>query len=133
MPAFFSLSSLKAHVSGDLIVVFGCGGDRDNAKRQVMGRVASQLADRVFVTSDNPRSEDPAAILADIASGCSGNFVLVVDRDEAIFRSIAEARRGDCVVVAGKGHEDYQLVEGERRPFSDAAHALDALARRVAS
>ena len=127
------LTSLKAHVSGDLIVVFGCGGDRDNAKRQVMGRVASQLADRVFVTSDNPRSEDPAAILADIASGCSGNFVLVVDRDEAIFRSIAEARRGDCVVVAGKGHEDYQLVEGERRPFSDAAHARDALARRVAS
>lgn len=127
------LASLKAHVSGELIVVFGCGGDRDNAKRQVMGRVASQLADRVIVTSDNPRSEDPAAILADIASGCSGDFMLVVDRAEAIALSIAQAHRGDCIVVAGKGHEDYQLIEGERRPFSDEAHARDAVARRVAS
>jgi UDP-N-acetylmuramoyl-L-alanyl-D-glutamate--2,6-diaminopimelate ligase len=127
------LASLKAHVSGDLVTVFGCGGDRDRAKRQVMGRVASQLSDRVVVTSDNPRSEDPTAILADIASGCSGNYTLVVDRAEAIATAINQARPGDCVVIAGKGHEDYQVIEGERRHFSDEEQALDALARRVAS
>ena len=127
------LASLKAHIGGELVTVFGCGGDRDRAKRQVMGRVASQFSDRVVVTSDNPRSEDPGAILADIASGCSGNFTLVVDRAEAIARAINEARPGDCVLIAGKGHEDYQIIEGERRYFSDAEQALDALARRVAS
>ncbi len=127
------LASLKAHIGGELVTVFGCGGDRDRAKRQVMGRVASQFSDQVVVTSDNPRSEDPAAILADIASGCSGNYILVVDRAEAIARAINEARPGDCVLIAGKGHEDYQIIEGERRYFSDAEQALDALARRVAS
>jgi UDP-N-acetylmuramoyl-L-alanyl-D-glutamate--2,6-diaminopimelate ligase len=124
------LASLKAHVDGDLVTVFGCGGDRDRAKRQVMGRVASLLSDRVIVTSDNPRSEDPAAILADIATGCSGNFSLVVDRAEAIAAAIGEARPGDCVVIAGKGHEDYQIIEGERRYFSDARQASNALAQR---
>jgi UDP-N-acetylmuramoyl-L-alanyl-D-glutamate--2,6-diaminopimelate ligase len=126
------LKSLRAHVAGRLITVFGCGGDRDRAKRQVMGRVASQYSDRVVVTSDNPRSEDPAAILADIATGCSGNFILLVDRAEAIDRAVAEANPGDCVVIAGKGHEDYQLIEGEHRHFSDAQQAAAALARRAA-
>jgi len=126
------LAALKAHLDGRLITVFGCGGDRDRAKRQVMGRVASQYSDRVVVTSDNPRSEEPAAILADIATGCSGEFVLVVDRAEAIRRAIAEASPGDCVVIAGKGHEDYQLIEGERRRFSDEEQARIALARRAA-
>ncbi len=87
------LAALKTHVSGDLVTVFGCGGDRDRSKRQVMGRVACLFSDRVIVTSDNPRSEDPAAILADIASGCSGNYALVPDRAEAIARAIGEARR----------------------------------------
>jgi UDP-N-acetylmuramoyl-L-alanyl-D-glutamate--2,6-diaminopimelate ligase len=127
------LASLKAHVGGELVTVFGCGGDRDRAKRQVMGRVASQFSDRIVVTSDNPRSEDPAAIMADIAGGCSGNYTLVVDRAEAIANAINAARPGDCVLIAGKGHEDYQIIEGERRYFSDAQQALDALARRVAS
>lgn len=125
------LASLKAHVSGALVTVFGCGGDRDRAKRQVMGRVASRLSDRVILTSDNPRSEDPAAILADIATGCSGNFVLLPDRAAAIAEAIGSARPGDCVVIAGKGHEDYQIVEGQRLHFSDEEQALGALARRA--
>jgi UDP-N-acetylmuramoyl-L-alanyl-D-glutamate--2,6-diaminopimelate ligase len=127
------LAALKAHVSGDLVTVFGCGGDRDRAKRQVMGRLASLLSDRVILTSDNPRSEDPAAILADIATGCSGNYALVPDRAEAIARAIGEARPGDCVVIAGKGHEQYQIIEGERRYFSDEEQARGALAQRAAS
>jgi UDP-N-acetylmuramoyl-L-alanyl-D-glutamate--2,6-diaminopimelate ligase len=124
------LLALKSHVPGKLVAVFGCGGDRDRAKRQVMGRIACSLSDRVVVTSDNPRSENPAAILADIASGCSGDFTLVEDRAEAIRLAVTAARSGDCVVIAGKGHEDYQIVEGERLYFSDEAEALAALARR---
>jgi len=127
------LAALKAHVSGELVTVFGCGGDRDRSKRQVMGRVASRFSDRVILTSDNPRSEDPAIILADIAAGCSGLYTLVPDRAQAIARAISEARPGDCVVIAGKGHEDYQLIEGERRHFSDEEQARSALARRAAS
>ena len=125
------LVALKLHVRGDLVTVFGCGGDRDRAKRQLMGRVACQFSDRVLVTSDNPRSEDPAAIMADIATGCSGNYALVVDRAEAIARAILAARAGDCIVIAGKGHEDYQIIEGERRHFSDEEQALSALAQRA--
>ncbi len=127
------LAALKSHVSGKLVTVFGCGGDRDRAKRQLMGRVASQYSDRVIVTSDNPRSEDPAAILAEIAAGCSGDFSLVVDRARAIAGAIADVEAGDCVVIAGKGHEDYQIIEGERRHFSDVEHARSALAMRAAS
>lgn len=127
------LAALKAHVSGDLVTVFGCGGDRDRSKRQVMGRVASRFSDRVILTSDNPRGEDPDAILADIATGCSGAYILLPDRAQAIASAIGEARPGDCVVIAGKGHEDYQLIGAERRYFSDAEQARCALARRAAS
>jgi UDP-N-acetylmuramoyl-L-alanyl-D-glutamate--2,6-diaminopimelate ligase len=127
------LAALKNHVEGHLVTVFGCGGDRDRAKRQVMGRVASLLSDRVVVTSDNPRGEDPATILADIASGCSGNYELVADRSQAIAMAIAEAEPGDCVVIAGKGHEDYQIINGERYHFSDEEQASDALLRRAGS
>tara|TARA_R110001599_G_scaffold65838_2_gene185909 strand:- start:162300 stop:163790 length:1491 start_codon:yes stop_codon:yes gene_type:complete len=127
------LSALKNHVSGRLVTVFGCGGDRDRAKRQVMGRVASKFSDRVVVTSDNPRSEDPAIILADIASGCSGNFELVADRSRAIAMAIGDAGAGDCVVIAGKGHEDYQIIEGVRHHFSDEEQALKALSQRAGS
>jgi UDP-N-acetylmuramoyl-L-alanyl-D-glutamate--2,6-diaminopimelate ligase len=127
------LLALKSHVAGELAVVFGCGGDRDRDKRQVMGRVACSLADRVWVTSDNPRSENPADILRDIESGCSGDYRLVEDRAEAIARAIAEATSGDCIVIAGKGHEAYQLVDGERLPFSDEEQARVAIERRTAS
>ncbi len=125
------LAALKPHVQGRLVAVFGCGGDRDREKRQVMGRVACSLADRVWVTSDNPRGEDPLAILADIETGCSGEYMLEVDRAAAIDGAIQQAAAGDCVVIAGKGHEDYQIVEGEYLHFSDEEQALAALAGRA--
>jgi UDP-N-acetylmuramoyl-L-alanyl-D-glutamate--2,6-diaminopimelate ligase len=124
---------LRPHVRGALVTVFGCGGDRDRAKRQIMGRIACQLSDRVLVTSDNPRSEPPAQIMRDIVSGCSGDYALVEDRAEAIAVAVAAMVPGDCVVIAGKGHEDYQLVDGQRLHFSDVEQAGDALARRAAS
>jgi UDP-N-acetylmuramoyl-L-alanyl-D-glutamate--2,6-diaminopimelate ligase len=127
------LSSLRPHVGGRLVTVFGCGGDRDRDKRQVMGRVACELSDRVIVTSDNPRGEAPAGILQDIETGCTGDYVLMVDRAEAIRLALADADAGDCVVIAGKGHENYQLVEGERLYFSDEEQALAALAARSGS
>lgn len=125
------LSALKPHVQGELVVVFGCGGDRDRNKRQVMGRIACAIADRVVLTSDNPRSEDPDAILADIESGCSGQYRLQADRAAAIGSAIHEARTGDCIVIAGKGHEDYQIIEGEYLHFSDEEQALAAMAGRA--
>ncbi|MFT5709928.1 MAG: UDP-N-acetylmuramoyl-L-alanyl-D-glutamate--2,6-diaminopimelate ligase [Halioglobus sp.] len=127
------LRALKTHVSGRLVTVFGCGGDRDKTKRAIMGRVACELSDSCIVTSDNPRSEDPMAILHDIQSGCQGSYRLQVDRAEAIGSAVAEAKPGDCVLIAGKGHEDYQLIGAERLHFSDEEQALAALARRNAS
>ena len=114
----------------ELICVFGCGGERDRGKRPLMGRIAARLADRVIVTSDNPRGEDPDAIIVHILDGVRNvNRELLVepDRRGAIRHAIATARRGDIVLVAGKGHEDYQEVRGVRRPFSDAAVAREAL------
>jgi len=116
-----------------LICVFGCGGDRDRGKRPVMGRLAERLADRVVVTSDNPRGEDPRRIIADIVSGTRGTteeIVIEASRRAAIRRAVAGARRGDIVLVAGKGHESYQEVRGVRRPFSDVAVAREALSGR---
>ena len=126
------LMALKPHVTGAMVTVFGCGGDRDRVKRQLMGRVACKFSDRVVVTSDNPRSEDPAAIIDDIVGGCTGEFELEADRALAIAAAVAAAQPGDCVLIAGKGHEDYQLVNGERRYFSDAEQARNALASRLA-
>jgi UDP-N-acetylmuramoyl-L-alanyl-D-glutamate--2,6-diaminopimelate ligase len=126
------LQALRPHVSGALVTVFGCGGNRDREKRQLMGRVACNCSDRVVVTSDNPRSEDPLEIMRDVESGCSGDYALVVDRAEAIQAAVSGAVAGDCVVIAGKGHEAYQLVDGERLHFSDEAQVRDALARRAA-
>ncbi len=114
-----------------LITVFGCGGDRDATKRPLMGAVASRLSDLVIVTSDNPRSEDPARIAQDIEAGLSGGmtpWVTELDRAAAIRRAIHEARRGDLVVIAGKGHEQYQTVGTRNVPFDDAAVARAALA-----
>jgi len=113
-----------------LICVFGCGGDRDCGKRPQMGRVAAQLADRVVVTSDNPRSEVPGHIIGDIVAGVrggAGGVEIEPDRRAAILRAVAGARRGDIVLVAGKGHETYQEIHGARHPFSDAAVAREAL------
>jgi UDP-N-acetylmuramoyl-L-alanyl-D-glutamate--2,6-diaminopimelate ligase len=113
-----------------LICVFGCGGDRDRGKRPLMGNVAARLADRLVVTSDNPRSEDPRAIIDHIMEGVQGNSGAVVtdpDRRSAIQRAVAQARRGDVVLIAGKGHEAYQEIGATRQPFSDAAVAREVL------
>jgi UDP-N-acetylmuramoyl-L-alanyl-D-glutamate--2,6-diaminopimelate ligase len=119
-------------VGGELVCVFGCGGDRDRGKRPEMGRIAATLADRVVVTTDNPRSEAPAAIAADVVRGIrqtsTRHWSLELDRATAIRAAIAGARPGDVVLVAGKGHEDYQETNGVRAPFSDALEAAAGLA-----
>lgn len=113
---------------GRLTVVFGCGGDRDRAKRPVMGRVAEALADRVVLTSDNPRTEDPEAILRAIAAGMTAPPAATIpDRAEAIRFALAEAGPRDAVVVAGKGHEPYQIVGTETQPFDDRVEVRRAL------
>ena len=124
-----SPSAVTRHPSR-LICVFGCGGERDPGKRPHMGRVAAQLADRVVVTSDNPRGEEPAQVIRDIVAGVPGGADAVEiepDRRAAILRTVAAARRGDIVLLAGKGHETYQEIRGVRLPFSDAAVAREAL------
>ena len=129
-----ALAVLREHCSGRLWCVFGCGGDRDAGKRPDMGRIAAAHADTVIVTDDNPRSEDPAAIVRGILAGVAGAAPRVIhDRGTAIATAIAEAAPGDAVLVAGKGHEDYQLVGGERRSFSDARTVRAALAQRGAA
>ena len=124
------LSALRQHVDGALVTVFGCGGDRDREKRQLMGRVACALSDRVIVTNDNPRGEAPMEILRDIEAGCSGDYQLLEDRAEAIRRAVQQGQAGDCIVIAGKGHENYQIIEGQRLYFSDTEQAREALAGR---
>jgi len=127
------LTALRPAVApaGELICVFGCGGDRDAGKRQEMGHIAARFADRVVVTSDNPRSEDPAVIANAVARGVrdEGNrrWSIDVDRDQAIRGAIGAAKSGDIVLIAGKGHETYQERDGVRTPFSDAAVATAAL------
>jgi UDP-N-acetylmuramoyl-L-alanyl-D-glutamate--2,6-diaminopimelate ligase len=117
---------------GRLAVVFGCGGDRDRAKRPVMGRLAESLADRVILTSDNPRTEPPEDILQAIAGGMSAPpGAVIANRQEAIHAALAEARAQDVVVVAGKGHETYQIVGTETRPFDDRAVVRAALKART--
>jgi UDP-N-acetylmuramoyl-L-alanyl-D-glutamate--2,6-diaminopimelate ligase len=129
----FMLARVRPFVRGRLICVFGCGGDRDRTKRPLMARAACRHADLVIATSDNPRSEDPAAILREVATGLSGRHELIVDRRAAIERAVALAGDDDVVVIAGKGHEDYQIVGGERRPFDDRLEAARALAARGAA
>jgi UDP-N-acetylmuramoyl-L-alanyl-D-glutamate--2,6-diaminopimelate ligase len=116
---------------GRLAVVFGAGGDRDRTKRAPMGTAAARLADRIVLTSDNPRSEDPLAILREIEAGVGGPHVLEPDRARAIALAIGEAADADVVLIAGKGHEPWQEIAGRREPFSDAEVARAALARRA--
>jgi UDP-N-acetylmuramoyl-L-alanyl-D-glutamate--2,6-diaminopimelate ligase len=114
---------------GRLVVVFGAGGDRDAYKRPLMGAIVSRLADRVVLTSDNPRGEDPAAILKAIRRGVSGDCVTEPDRETAIVSAIEASAAADVVLIAGKGHEEYQEIAGVRLPFSDAKVAAAALGR----
>jgi UDP-N-acetylmuramoyl-L-alanyl-D-glutamate--2,6-diaminopimelate ligase len=117
-----TMETLNRVRSGRLIVVFGCGGDRDRTKRPVMGRIASELADFVIVTSDNPRGEEPMSIIEEIRSGiATSTFRIVEDRKSAIGEALCMAREHDVVLVAGKGHEDYQILGNVTHPFSDKA------------
>jgi UDP-N-acetylmuramoyl-L-alanyl-D-glutamate--2,6-diaminopimelate ligase len=123
------LDAARAHARGRVFCVFGCGGDRDPGKRPTMGAIAEAQADVVVVTDDNPRTEDSRHILEQILGGMRAPDAahVIADRAEAIHYALAEADAGDVVVVAGKGHEDYQVVGTETRPFSDRAVVLDAL------
>jgi UDP-N-acetylmuramoyl-L-alanyl-D-glutamate--2,6-diaminopimelate ligase len=122
------LATLREIVGGGrLICVFGCGGNRDRGKRPLMGQAATRGADEVWVTSDNPRNEDPQHIIGDILVDIGGKPNVEPDRARAIFEAIGGAHQGDVVLIAGKGHEDYQEVAGERLPFSDVAVANKAL------
>jgi UDP-N-acetylmuramoyl-L-alanyl-D-glutamate--2,6-diaminopimelate ligase len=115
------LTTLRELTASRLTVVFGCGGDRDRSKRPLMGAVAAELADRVYLTSDNPRSEDPGAILENIRSGMPGSAAVevIVDREAAIARALTQAGKGDTVLIAGKGHENYQEFAHTVIPFDD--------------
>ena len=124
------LQALRPHAKGQLLCLFGCGGDRDRGKRPLMAEVAERLADRVLVTDDNPRTEDPQQIFADIRPGFANAdaVAFVAGRGAAIAQLIANAGVDDVIVLAGKGHEDYQEINGERHDFSDLVEAEKALA-----
>lgn len=117
----------------ELICVFGCGGERDRGKRPLMGAVATRLADEVIITSDNPRKEDPSVIVGEIAAGAGANHHIEEDRAAAIFRATQGAHKGDVIVIAGKGHEAYQEIGGQKLPFSDRDVAQRALMARVSA
>lgn len=124
-----ALAAVRAHCAGAVHLVFGCGGDRDRGKRPLMGAVAARSADRCWLTNDNPRTENPVDIVADIQRGmpADARSVVELDRARAICAAIAAARAGDAVLVAGKGHEDYQVFGTRRQPFSDQAVVHAAL------
>jgi UDP-N-acetylmuramoyl-L-alanyl-D-glutamate--2,6-diaminopimelate ligase len=124
-----ALAALRPHANGQLICVFGCGGDRDTGKRPEMAREAERGADRLVITDDNPRSESPETIVKDILAGLESRdgVTVIHDRADAIRAAIDLARPGDVVLVAGKGHEAWQERHGKRTPFSDVAHVQEAL------
>lgn len=126
------LRATRPFVQGKLICVFGCGGDRDRTKRPKMGAIAAQLADLAVVTSDNPRTEDPQKILEDVLEGIPDSVTPLVeaDRRSAIYAAIAKAEAGDAVLIAGKGHEDYQILGTEKIHFDDREEAEEALKQR---
>jgi UDP-N-acetylmuramoyl-L-alanyl-D-glutamate--2,6-diaminopimelate ligase len=127
------LKASRPFIAGQMICVFGCGGDRDRTKRPKMGAIAAALADQLVVTSDNPRTEDPQKILADVVAGipAATNSIVVADRAEAIRHSILTAKPGDGVLLAGKGHEDYQILGTEKIHFDDREQAQLALRMRL--
>ncbi|OOF43573.1 UDP-N-acetylmuramoyl-L-alanyl-D-glutamate--2,6-diaminopimelate ligase [Rodentibacter rarus] len=126
-----ALIASREHCDGKLWCIFGCGGDRDVGKRPLMAKVAEQFADRVIVTTDNPRTEDPDKIEADIVAGFRNmdNVGLIPDREQAIEFAIEGAGENDLIVIAGKGHEDYQIIGNETLPFSDKETAIEYLLR----
>lgn len=132
-----ALLALVKHKQNQLWVVFGCGGDRDKGKRPLMGAIAAELADCVVITSDNPRTESAEAILSDIEAGvaesnsASKAVVTISDREAAIRYAVASAHKDDCILIAGKGHEDYQIIGSEKTYFDDYAVAMSALTEKL--
>jgi UDP-N-acetylmuramoyl-L-alanyl-D-glutamate--2,6-diaminopimelate ligase len=128
-----ALRPMAAARGGELICMFGCGGDRDATKRPLMGAIAERLADQVVITSDNPRSEEPMSIIEQIAAGMqdAARTRRIEDRASAILQAVRSAAREDVVVLAGKGHEATQEIMGKKRAFSDQDHARLALASRA--
>ncbi|MGH9329731.1 MAG: glutamate ligase domain-containing protein, partial [Vicinamibacterales bacterium] len=127
------LETARPLAGGRVITVFGCGGDRDTTKRPLMGAVAARLSDLVVVTSDNPRSEDPERIIEDIKRGLVPGrvpWLAIADRAQAIERAVKDARTGDLVLIAGKGHETTQTIGSRILPFDDVDVARAALVRR---
>jgi UDP-N-acetylmuramoyl-L-alanyl-D-glutamate--2,6-diaminopimelate ligase len=125
-----TLKTARDLTDGKIITVFGCGGDRDKTKRQPMGLVAGENSDFVIITSDNPRTEDPLKIIEEIEIGVKETgteYVAISDRREAIYRAISRAGADDVVIIAGKGHETYQLIGGEKFHFDDREVAADAV------
>jgi UDP-N-acetylmuramoyl-L-alanyl-D-glutamate--2,6-diaminopimelate ligase len=127
------LKAMRPFTQNELVCVFGCGGDRDRTKRPLMGEIAARLADRVYVTSDNPRTEDPQGILQDILAGipATAKPLVEVDRRRSIQSAIAAAQPGDTIAIAGKGHEDYQILGKEKIHFDDREEAQFALKQRL--
>jgi UDP-N-acetylmuramoyl-L-alanyl-D-glutamate--2,6-diaminopimelate ligase len=128
-----ALKALRLHCRGELWCVFGCGGDRDRGKRPMMGKVAERLSDHAIVTSDNPRTEPPAQIIADILEGMGEGSRAIVDRAEAIAFAINGAAADDVILIAGKGHENYQVIGEQTLSFSDFDAAVDCLSERGAA
>jgi UDP-N-acetylmuramoyl-L-alanyl-D-glutamate--2,6-diaminopimelate ligase len=129
-----TLNAIHQHKAGRVWTVFGCGGDRDRSKRPQMGKIAERLSDYVIVTNDNPRSEEPSSIAAEIVRGMNhpSGCLVIADRAQAIDFAVQQAKAGDIVLIAGKGHEDYQIFATQTLPFSDSKHARLSLQRRIA-
>ena len=116
------LNAVKQYTKGKVISVFGCGGDRDNRKRPIMGEISGRIADYTIITSDNPRTEEPEKIVNQIEEGIkktNGKYTVIVDRKEAIAEAIKMAKKQDIIVLAGKGHESYQEINGVKYPFDE--------------
>lgn len=129
-----TLRAIQQHKAGNIWTVFGCGGDRDKTKRPLMGTIAERLSDYVIVTNDNPRSEDPSTIAGEILRGMNrpSGCLVIADRAQAIDFAVQQAKAGDIVLIAGKGHEDYQIFATQTLPFSDTKQARIALQKRIA-
>ena len=124
------LQAVKSYTRGRVISVFGCGGDRDKGKRPIMGEISGRIADYTIITSDNPRTEEPEEIVKEIEKGIKktkGNYEVIVDRTQAIEKAIKMANKKDIIVLAGKGHEPYQEINGKKFPFDERTIVKDII------